>query len=123
MIQFDKKTIEQWKNDNVESISIKVFSSGCAWKLINIDINTMQAWYVLIENNAHIRVYVDPKNTWLFDSCNISRVWARWIVSSEDILHHCGCGKSFWLKTGDKKHDTLELLKAKLRKKRSKKAC
>jgi hypothetical protein len=60
---------------------------------------------------------VSSKSSLLLDGAYITHAKGKWILSSKNILTHCGCGKSFKAKTGNPKLDRFLLMKSEHEKK------
>ena len=59
---------------------------------------------------------MDEDTLKILDTAFVTFTNGKWILSSGNILTHCGCGKSFQAKTGDQKIDKIRLLRSKLEK-------
>ena len=116
MLQFDPKTYHDWKNRDIKNISIELIASGCEGTSIKIHENIILDWYISVDHidTTHTSLYVSRENEKVLWDAYITHTGAKWILKSESILTRCGCGKSFWLKTGDSKIDKIRLLKSKL---------
>jgi len=117
MIQFDKNTLDHWKKNGIRNISLEFISSWCEWTELRVHENTILPEYESVEDLGNLVFYTQKKNVEQCGNITITSVKGKWIVKSESILSHCGCGKSFSLKTGDTKFDKIRLLKSKLAKK------
>ena len=117
MIQFDKNTLDRWEENDIKNISLEFISSGCEWTELRVHENSILPKYEYIENSGGFDFYTRKENTEQCKNLIVTSVKGKWIVKSEAILSHCGCGKSFSLKTGDAKFDKIRLLKSKLAKK------
>lgn len=120
MLKFDPQTYLTWKQAGIHHISIEFIASGCEWTSIKIHENTKLNEYIEITwTHQDIQIFAHPSNSKILDNAYITHTWNKWIMKSEEVLTRCGCGKSFWIKTGDPKIDKLRLLKSKLAKNKS----
>lgn len=120
MLKFDPQTYLSWKQAGINRISIEFISSGCEWTSIRIHENTtLNEYNEMMGVNQDIQVFVHPSSSKILENAYITHTGNKWIMKSEEVLTRCGCGKSFWIKTGDPKIDKLRLLKSKLAKKKS----
>ncbi len=117
MIQFDKNTITHWEENNIHNISLEFISSWCEWTELRVHENQILSWYVSVERSGSFAFYTQKQNVEHCKTLIVTSVKGKWIVRSEAVLSHCGCGKSFSLKTGNAKFDKIRLLKSKLAKK------
>ncbi len=117
MIQFDKNTLDRWEENNIYTISLEFISAWCEWTELRVHENIILPEYEFVENSGKFVFYTQKQNLEQCKTLTITLVKGKWIVKSEAILSHCGCGKSFSLKTGDAKFDKIRLLKSKLTKK------
>jgi acetone carboxylase gamma subunit len=53
----------------------------------------------------------------IFEWAYMTQIKGKWILSSNQILAHCGCGKSFQKKTGNPKLDAFLLKRSEHEKK------
>lgn len=117
MTLFDPKTYLDWEKRNISRISIEFISSGCEGTSIKIHENTLLNWYIPFDwENKKIVIYIDSHFQETLKNAYITRVWSNWILKSESILTRCNCWKSFGIKTGNLKIDSLRILKSKLSK-------
>lgn len=57
MITFDKKTLEQWHSDGIDSVSIYFSQSGCAGTKIKVETEQSPLCdYCIVENGLNIYV-------------------------------------------------------------------
>ncbi len=116
-MRIDKNTLEDWNNRWVTLVTIELINAGCDGTEIRIHEWVYKDTYrgISIEN-SDITAYVSDSNKSIFENAILTKVKGKWLLKSEEVLTHCGCGKSFSLKSGNLRADKIKLLKSKLSK-------
>ncbi len=117
MIHFDKKTLSNWKEMDIKTISVYFYESGCAWTKIQVEIGKsplcdreiFQEW---------LTFYVKNNEFHLIDEWKITHVWNKWIFQNSTINTRCWCWSSFSLKSESPLQDKIARMKLAMKEKK-----
>lgn len=117
MIHFDKKTLEAWKNENIDTISLYFYESGCAGTKIGVETKKLPDCEIQVIQDA-FHIYMRKSEVSLIENGHITQVGKKWIFTSPNINTRCGCGSSFSLKTNSAIQDKVARMKLAIQQKR-----
>ncbi|MBP9812483.1 hypothetical protein KBC86_03810 [Candidatus Gracilibacteria bacterium] len=117
MIHFDKKTLDQWKNDGIKNISLFFYESGCAGTKIQVETKKNPECDTEIIQDS-LCFFVRRSEFELIDEGHITQVGKKWIFTSPNINTRCGCGSSFSLKSESPLLDKVAQMKLMMKQKR-----
>ncbi len=116
MIRFDRETLKKWQESGVTDIRCEFIPKGCEGTTLIVSEWTWE-WYELIEiQDSPLQCHIDKASREVLNGSFVTHTRGKWILSSDNVLAHCGCGKSFQAKTGNPKIDKIRLLRSKLEK-------
>jgi Fe-S cluster assembly iron-binding protein IscA len=117
MIHFDKKTLEQWKKDGTQNISIFFYESGCAGTKIKVELEKIPSCNQEIIQ-GFLCISLKSNEFHLIDEWRITQVGKKWIFTSPKINTRCGCWSSFSLKSESPLQDKIAQMKLAMKQKR-----
>lgn len=119
MIKFSKNIIEQYQENS--DIFIEIINSGCDGNSLQIFTEkNSEKNFQKIESNfsKNTQVHIEEIHFQKINGGFISQTGNKIILSHpENILTHCGCGKSFSFKSGNEAKDKIAILRKKLKQK------
>ncbi|GAB0175032.1 MAG: hypothetical protein HHAS10_09110 [Candidatus Altimarinota bacterium] len=116
MIYFDKLSLETWKKEGVNSLSVFFYKSGCAGTKIQVERGKNSLCNKEIVQDD-ITLYIKDDESALLENARITQAGSKWIFTSQNINTRCGCGSSFSLKSDSPLKDKVERLRIAMKQK------
>ncbi len=114
---FDKNTRTSWQKNNIKAISLLIEKKWCAWEKVEV-VEGISPLTTLLEHVDDTDIYARPHDHEFLRNLKITWVNGKWIVSSDAIMTHCGCGSSFSRKTGNPLQDKIREMKLRMKEKK-----
>lgn len=90
MIHFDKKTLEHWKKEGIQTVSLYFYESGCAGTKIGVETKKIADCETEVIQDA-LLIHMRKSEASLIENGRITQVGKKWIFTSPNINTRCGC--------------------------------
>jgi Fe-S cluster assembly iron-binding protein IscA len=120
MAQFDKRTLDDWKQRDIADVSYFLIERGCAGQKVAVFEEISPDMDHRYTGQENITFHTRSIETDFFSDIRITHAGSKWIVSGNAINTHCGCGSSFSRLTGNALQDKITRTRELIRQKKEK---